>query len=69
MFQGVHETICYGPCDQPWKDEESKMNQVSLYFLEVYGREVIAFLLSLTGTLFLTTDCFHWSRSGSEIAC
>jgi len=28
VFQGVHETICYGPCDKPWKDEESKMNQI-----------------------------------------
>ncbi len=28
VFQGVHETICYGPCDKPWLDEESKMNQI-----------------------------------------
>jgi len=33
VFQGVHETICYGPCDKPWKDEESKMNQVRHLYL------------------------------------
>jgi hypothetical protein len=28
IFQGVHETICYGPCDQPWKEGETKTNQI-----------------------------------------
>ncbi|PNW72045.1 hypothetical protein CHLRE_16g684650v5 [Chlamydomonas reinhardtii] len=28
VFQGVHETICYGPAEQPWKPEEQRVNQV-----------------------------------------
>ncbi|KXZ55538.1 hypothetical protein GPECTOR_2g1087 [Gonium pectorale] len=28
VFQGVHETICYGPAEQPWKPSESRVNQV-----------------------------------------
>ncbi|EFJ45918.1 hypothetical protein VOLCADRAFT_105795 [Volvox carteri f. nagariensis] len=28
VFQGVHETICYGPAEQPWKPEEPRINQV-----------------------------------------
>lgn len=28
VFQGVHETICYGPADQPWKADEVRINQV-----------------------------------------
>lgn len=28
VFQGVHETICYGPCDKPWQDEEVRVNQL-----------------------------------------
>jgi hypothetical protein len=28
VFQGVHETICYGPCDQSWKEDEPRMNQI-----------------------------------------
>ncbi|KAG2501702.1 hypothetical protein HYH03_000203 [Edaphochlamys debaryana] len=28
VFQGVHETICYGPAEQPWRPEEQRINQV-----------------------------------------
>jgi len=28
VFQGVHETICYGPADQPWKEGEVPVNQI-----------------------------------------
>ncbi|PNH03829.1 COBW domain-containing protein 1 [Tetrabaena socialis] len=28
VFQGVHETICYGPAEQPWKADEQRINQV-----------------------------------------
>ena len=28
VFQGVHETICYGPCDKPWNEREVKLNQL-----------------------------------------
>jgi hypothetical protein len=28
VFQGVHETICYGPADQSWRPEEQRLNQV-----------------------------------------
>lgn len=28
VFQGVHETICYGPAEQPWKPNELRMNQL-----------------------------------------
>ncbi len=28
VFQGVDETICYGPAEQPWKPEEQRVNQV-----------------------------------------
>jgi len=28
VFQGVHETICYGPCDQAWKQDETRVNQM-----------------------------------------
>ncbi|KAF5840067.1 CobW/HypB/UreG, nucleotide-binding domain-containing protein [Dunaliella salina] len=28
VFQGVHETICYGPADHPWKEGEVPVNQI-----------------------------------------
>jgi hypothetical protein len=28
VFQGVHETICYGPSDKPWADNEPRINQI-----------------------------------------
>lgn len=28
VFQGVHETICYGPSDKPWGDSEPRINQI-----------------------------------------
>ncbi len=28
IFQGVHETICYGPADKPWAEDEPKVNQI-----------------------------------------
>lgn len=28
VFQGVHETICYGPADKPWAEGEQPMNQI-----------------------------------------
>ncbi|GFR48893.1 hypothetical protein Agub_g10838 [Astrephomene gubernaculifera] len=28
VFQGVHETICYGPAEQPWRPDEAPVNQV-----------------------------------------
>lgn len=28
MFQGVHETICYGPSDKPWGENEPRINQI-----------------------------------------
>lgn len=28
VFQGVHETICYGPSDKPWGDDEPRINQI-----------------------------------------
>jgi hypothetical protein len=28
VFQGVHETICYGPSDRPWADDEPRINQI-----------------------------------------
>ncbi|KAF8072590.1 Cbwd1 [Scenedesmus sp. PABB004] len=28
VFQGVHETICYGPSDKPWADNETRINQI-----------------------------------------
>jgi len=28
VFQGVHETICYGPSDKPWGDNEPRINQI-----------------------------------------
>ena len=28
MFQGVHETICYGPGDKPWAEGEPRINQI-----------------------------------------
>ena len=28
MFQGVHDTICYGPCETGWKAGEPKINQI-----------------------------------------
>jgi hypothetical protein len=28
VFQGVHETICYGPADRPWGDDEPRVNQI-----------------------------------------
>mmetsp|Transcript_39727 Transcript_39727/g.88270 ORF Transcript_39727/g.88270 Transcript_39727/m.88270 type:complete len:568 (-) Transcript_39727:740-2443(-) len=28
VFQGVHETICYGPCDKPWRDDEPRLSQI-----------------------------------------
>eukprot|EP00798_Chlamydomonas_sp_ICE-L_P009199 gene9199-16338_t len=28
IFQGVHETICYGPADVPWKDDEPRINKM-----------------------------------------
>lgn len=28
VFQGVHETICYGPSDKPWGDTEPRINQI-----------------------------------------
>lgn len=28
VFQGVHETICYGPSDKPWAEGETRVNQI-----------------------------------------
>lgn len=28
VFQGVHETICYGPSDKPWGENEPRINQI-----------------------------------------
>jgi hypothetical protein len=28
VFQGVHETICYGPSDKPWGEDEPRINQI-----------------------------------------
>lgn len=28
VFQGVHETICYGPSDKPWGETEPRINQI-----------------------------------------
>jgi G3E family GTPase len=28
VFQGVHETLRYGPADSPWHKDEPRMNQV-----------------------------------------
>lgn len=28
VFQGVHETICYGPSDKPWGENETLINQI-----------------------------------------
>ena len=28
VFQGVHETICYGPADKPWGADEPQVNQI-----------------------------------------
>ncbi len=28
VFQGVHETICYGPSERPWADSEPMLNQM-----------------------------------------
>lgn len=28
LFQGVHETICYGPSDKAWQDDEPRINQI-----------------------------------------
>lgn len=28
VFQGVHETICYGPAEVPWQEGEAKLNQI-----------------------------------------
>lgn len=28
VFQGVHETICYGPADKPWEEGEPRLNQI-----------------------------------------
>jgi Cobalamin synthesis protein cobW C-terminal domain len=28
VFQGVHETICYGPSDKPWGEGEARINQI-----------------------------------------
>lgn len=28
VFQGVHETICYGPSDKPWAEDEPRINQI-----------------------------------------
>lgn len=28
VFQGVHETICYGPSEKPWEDNEPRLNQL-----------------------------------------
>ncbi|KAG1667433.1 hypothetical protein FOA52_004850 [Chlamydomonas sp. UWO 241] len=28
VFQGVHETICYGPCDKGWVEGEAPQNQI-----------------------------------------
>ena len=28
VFQGVHETICYGPGEKPWADDEPRINQI-----------------------------------------
>jgi len=28
VFQGVHETICYGPAEQPWAKNEPILNQI-----------------------------------------
>lgn len=28
VFQGVHETICYGPAELPFRDEEEQANSI-----------------------------------------
>lgn len=28
VFQGVHETICYGPAESKWKDGDARINQI-----------------------------------------
>jgi hypothetical protein len=28
VFQGVHETICYGPGEKPWGENEPRINQI-----------------------------------------
>lgn len=28
VFQGVHETICYGPADKDWEEGEPCINQI-----------------------------------------
>lgn len=28
VFQGVHETICYGPAEKPWQESEPRVNQI-----------------------------------------
>lgn len=28
VFQGVHKTICYGPCDKGWSDSDTQTNQI-----------------------------------------
>eukprot|EP00798_Chlamydomonas_sp_ICE-L_P000609 gene609-2037_t len=28
IFQGVHETICYGPANKPWQEGEEKVNKI-----------------------------------------
>lgn len=28
VFQGVHETICYGPAEKPWGENEPLINQL-----------------------------------------
>jgi G3E family GTPase len=28
VFQGVHETICYGPGERPWAEDEPRVNHI-----------------------------------------
>lgn len=41
VFQGVHETICYGPCGEVWKEDELKLNQIVFIGRRLDRKELI----------------------------
>lgn len=56
MFQGVHETICFGPAATPWAEGEEPVNQIVFI-----GRNLLRKVGARRGLLCMLARCVAWS--------
>jgi hypothetical protein len=68
VFQGVHETICYGPSDKPWADNEPRINQIVFIGRKLDRKALMegfrwVFGLAQTASLLLLGWCWGGSAS------